>query len=794
MKSRTSARAPSPKLQALPLAIAAAIGASVVCESVSAQEAVDAARVDDIVVVTASRRAMEIQDVPFSITALTGDELDRARLTSLTDMARYVPGLTVVDQGARGADLMVFRGLNVGSMDASEYLDNGSGGTVATYVGDTPVYLDLKTFDLERVEFLPGPQGTLYGAGTLGGAVRYIPHAPDLENFSVAVHGGFYDLTESDDPGYSTDAVINAPIVDGKLALRAAYYMLDDPGFIDYPYIVIEPGVSNPQPDLNDPVAVAANLRRVNDVNTEEVSSSRVALLYEPTDNVSATFSWFNQQWQAGGRSVNHRASFGTGPYESGHRFLEPEDRETSLFSIELTVDLGFASLTSATGLSTYDQSGQRDQTDFYLDQEWGYETFPSFVSYTRELATEDRLNQELRLVSNRTGRIGWIGGLFYNDYELDSSSEEFMPGFPESGIPADWGIPVPASDRSYYQVNADTLTEKALFGEVTVGIADKLDLTLGGRLFQYDTTQHFRFDIPFFDYSESQDNIADDDGFLGKIGLSYVFSEGVTGYVTLSEGYRIGGANSVVPCPEPLPATPTACALPNEVLIKPDTTTNLEVGTHAAFAAGKVSLDAAVYTIDWDNVQTLGTTENGALPITINGGSARSNGLELSFAARGEGPWSVRTTYAYNDAELTSVAPGLVGGVDGLDGDRLSGTPEHQLSLALRHQRMLRSGWALDVGYGVTATTDVLTRVGMRNGGERLGGYSVHSASVSLSRGQWQATLYADNLTNKYAETSVRSEPSSIRTVNGFDVRRYYRNVLRPRTVGLEFRYSIGE
>jgi outer membrane receptor protein involved in Fe transport len=774
-------------------AIAALLGASFTLPAARAQDAPRSGDSDDVVLVTATRRSVDIREVPASITALPGDTLADNRLTNLTEVSRHVPGMTVVDQGVRGADLMTFRGLNVTSLDASEFLGNSSGGAVATYVGEIPVYVDLNMFDLDRVEFLPGPQGTLYGAGTLGGAVRYIPQAPDLDAFAVEVRGDVYSLGHSSDPGYATDAVINAPIVDGKLAFRASYSLLNDPGFIDYPYLVIEPGVSNPQPDFNDPAAVAANLRPMEDVDTQEIASGRLALLFTPGDRLSATFSYYDQSSKAGGRSVNHRDSFGTGNYESGHRYVEPEDRDTSLFSTEIVVDLGFAELTSATGVSSYELWGQRDQTDLYLDNEWGYETFPAFTSYTRDLQEQDRLNQEIRLVSTTTGRLGWIAGVFYHNLEADSSSEEYVPGFMTSNLPGDWGIPVPASDLSYRQVNVNDLTEQAVFGELTIATTDRLDVIVGARAYEYDTMQQFRFDVPFFDFSGAEDNVAEDDGLLGRLGASYAFNDRVTGYVNLSEGYRIGGANTVAPCPEPL--TPgAACALPDEVLIKPDSTTNLEIGAHALLGEGRTSLDAAIYSIDWDNVQTMGTTQNGALPITVNGGAAESQGLELSFAARSLGAWSMRTTYAYNDAKLTTYSPGLVGGEDAFAGDRLAGTPEHQFSFELGHSRQLQNGWMLDFGYSVTATSDVLTRVGMRDGGEELGGYSIHNVALSMSRDRWQATLYADNLTDKYAETAVRGDPSSIRAVNGVDVRRYFRNVLRPRAIGLEFRYSIGE
>jgi outer membrane receptor protein involved in Fe transport len=242
-------------------------------------------------------------------------------------------------------------------------------------------------------------------------------------------------------------------------------------------------------------------------------------------------------------------------------------------------------------------------------------------------------------------------------------------------------------------------------------------------------------------------------------------------------------------------------------VLIEPDHTTNLEVGAHSVLFDGRLVLNGAVYTIDWERIQTLGVTENGAIPITVNGGSARSRGLEVSFQIRGDGPWSFAGTYGYNDAKLASDAPGIVDGIgdengDGIvdqgdeprSGDRLAGTPEHMASFSVGFERRLTNGWDLDAAYGLTATSDVLTKVGLRGNGETLGGYTLHSASVALSHDQWSATLYADNLTNKLAFTSVRQDASYVRDVGTFALRRYYRDVLRPRSVGVEFRYSFGD
>lgn len=788
-----NARARRSPIHPLAAAIAAAVGSGWIAPALAQDVAQDVAQGGqsalEEIVVTASRRPTTVEDTPFNIQAYSGDMLEQQRLTNLTEFARWVPGLTVVGQGPRAADLMTVRGLNTLSMDASEFLDNSSGGTVQTYLGDIPLYVDLKLRDVDRVEVLLGPQGTLYGASTLGGAVRYIPHAPDTEQFSVDAKGNLYGLGHSDGTGYETDVAVNVPVVRDKLAFRASAVRLDDPGFIDYPYLVRDPGVSNPQPDLSNPADVAANLKRVNDADWERTLSGHLALLWNASDSVTTTFNYYHQDQNVGARTINNRQAFGTGPYESGQRFLEPNDRTTDLVSAEVEADLGFAKLTSATGVSDFDELGQRDQTDLLLEFQFGYETFPDFAAYTREIAHERRVNEELRLVSSATGPWSWIGGLFYNDYKSDSSSEEFTPGFPEY-----FGASFPTGDLEYRQQNRDELTERALFGEVTYGFVDGWDLTLGGRFFRYRTDQFVSYEIPYVDSASSNANTGDDDGFLGKVNLSHRFSPRTLSYFTVSQGYRLGGLNSVPVCDSAASATQTVCASPDEVLIKPDRTTNYELGVRTGWLDGRLALNADVYDIDWQDVQTLSRTQQGGAVITVNGGSARSRGVELSMRAATQGPWSFRASYSYNQAELTSDAPGLVEGEDGLAGDRLAGTPEQQGSFFASYSRPLGGGMKLNATYGVTATGDVLTKVGMRANGERLGGYAVHSASVGLERSQWAANLYADNLTDKFAETGVRTDPTHIQDINGFASRRYFRYVLRPRTVGIEFRYRLGE
>lgn len=754
------------------------------------------------VIVTATRRSASVQDIPINITAVSGSMIERERLSNLSDIARRVPGMTVVDQGARGGNVLTIRGLNVDSLQASEALNNTSGDTVGTYIGEIPLYVDLKPYDLERVEVLRGPQGTLYGSGTLGGAVRYIPNKPQTDGLEFELRGDLYDLSQSEDLGYEFGGTVNIPIIDDRLALRASLEYIDDPGFIDYNYLVREPGVSNPQPDFSDPEAVRENLRREADANYEETLSGRIALRYTG-DWLDGTLTYYYQDMEVGARQINHRDAFGTGDYESAHRYLEPNDRENELLSLELVMDLGFAELTSATGVSSYEELGQRDQTDLLLNFEYGYEEFPAFAAFTREIAEEDRINQELRLVSTGEGSLTWIAGLFYNEFEQEATSEEFTPGFDQFAVDNFGGVQLRPDALEYYQLTEQELTEKAVFGEVGYAFSERWQVTVGARYFEYEDDVTTGFDLPLLNtvfFGEPQDAInpildqqnIEDDGTLFKFNTSYYFTDDVMGFFTISEGYRLGGANPVPACPDPLPpGVQNVCALPDEVLYKPDETLNYELGLHSQFGTGLL-LNASLFYIEWTDIQIDDITANGSIPITGNGSEAVSQGLEL------ESRWLISDrlelvgTYAYTDAELTEDAPGIVGGEDALDGDRLPGSPEHQGSLGLSYTIPLGGNGELSLDWSMTAQSDVLTKVGERDNGETLPGFGLNNLSATWYREALTMTLYADNAFDKYAVTGVRADTSFIRPVGDFDLRRYYNNVIRPRQVGLRVNYRF--
>jgi len=784
----------------------------------------------EMIVVTATRRSESIQDVPLNITAVGSAMIEQQGFRDLTELGSWVPGLHIVDQGPRAANRIVIRGLNVDPAIEAGGLFNTSGGTVATYVGEIPLYVNLLLNDMERVEVLMGPQGTLYGAGTLGGAIRYIPTKPQFDSFQAIVRGDAYTYSESDDAGGQIGLTLNWPISD-TLALRASIDYLDDPGFIDYPFLVREIGVSTPDPDLTDPADVSANLQGKEDVNDEQTTSGRVALRWAPNDVLDATLTYYFQNQDVGGRQISQRYFPGVDDYETGLRVVEPNDRDNSLISLELTADLGFAELTSATGYSEFRESGQRDQTDLLISLEYSYEAFPSFTAFTDDIWEEDTWTQEIRLVSTGDSRLGWIVGGFYNKRDTDNSSAEFTINYDLFTIAEGFGFQPRPDSLEYFEVQEIELTESAVFGELSYDITDDWQVVVGTRWYDYELDSDSAVDFPlgftvlFPDPfcpdppgtpCRGQAEIIlhfvqtgqDDDGFLFKFNTSYHFNEDMMGYLTISDGYRIGGANGVGPCPDPLPEQQFACALPNEQFFDSDETTNYEVGLRTEWLDSQLRVNGSLYFIDWSDPQLASATENALIPIRTNGDGAATYGGEVSFDWMINDNWSVRANYAYTKAELTDDAPELVASFippgfnptvyeDGEDGDRLPGSPEHQGSLFLTYERPLNNGMMLELNYGVSAISDVLTRTGGKGGGEELDGFAIHDLAAHLHANQWTVTLYGKNITDKYAETSARSTSRSIQQVpdinnDPVNARGYYHNVVAPLQVGLRVRYEF--
>ena len=809
-------------------AIAGAIAGALASPQVLAQEAQATEKQIEKIEVTATRRSGSLQEVPINISALTSDVMAQQDIEDLDDVARWVPGLTVTDQGGRSDSPVIVRGLNTNSSGPGS-----DGGTVATYFGEIPLFLNMRLIDVDRVEVLIGPQGTLYGAGTLGGAIRYIPKAVDLDFTSGEVFGDAYSVSENDSLGGEGGFIFNAPLIDGEMGVRMSLNYFNNLGFLDYNYVVREGGVSLPDPDWNDDAAVSENLRRVEDANGEDTLTARIALRWVPNDWLDGTLSYFYQKQEVEGRSITQFDALAAdnplgdliGPYESAYRYEEPREKEDELLSLELKADLGFAELVSATGYSQFDAIGQRDQTDLLIRLDYSYEEFPAFSAYTEEVDERKILTQELRLVSQAEGPLSWIAGFYYNKTEYDGYSKEFTPGFDEYAIDV-WevGGNYRPDSLEYYSVSNTETTESAFYGELSYEVNEKLNVTLGMRAYQYDIESASAIDLPLYysvfegrgedsielDYSSAP---ADDSGTLFKFNASYQFDDNTMGYVTISEGFRIGGANGVGACPSDIDdiATQIVCALPDEQNYEPDTTTNYELGLKSSYFKNRLQLNLALFNVDWDDAQVGGATINGQQPITTNAEGANSRGAEISVRALATDNITLYATYSKTIAKLTADVPFLFGVFgeqgsalqdyyDGKDGDRLPGSPEQQFSFGVNYATEVLDGKMLDLNYGLTAQDEVFSTVGLRQNGEALPGYAVSNFNAKLSDDVWSVTFYIDNLFDKYAYTSVRRDRGDMglatfasMTPNGTELLRNYGHyVLTPRTVGLKFNYQF--
>ena len=774
-------------------------------------------------VVTATRRAGSVQDVPINISAIGAQRIEEQGFNEVADLLAFVPGINAVDQGGRNGNNLIVRGINAEPLGQGQ--GNDIGGTVATYIGEIPIDLDFKLNDLQRVEVLLGPQGTLFGAGTLSGAIRYIPNKPDTQESSFDVRLDAYSIGEGS--GLSSDIgfTFNQPLSD-TVAIRGSFDRSDDQGFIDNPFIVQQIGVSEPDADRNDPAAVAANFAPVSDANGQEVDSGRIAIRWQPSDAFDATLTYYLQDEDNDGRTVSgERGGFATSRFASPTRVAEPNEEENRLLALEITADLGFAELTSATGLGTYEEVGQRDQTDLLISLEYSYETFPTFTAFTLEQEERDIFNQEVRLVSTSDSAVNWIVGGFYNRFESVNSSSEFTPGFAEFA-----GFDRP-DNLEFFSAGSQETEEFALFAEIGYQINDRWQVTIGGRFYDFDVQSQATVDFPLFDpgfVAESLSEIEsrpfdpalrqEGDGTLFKFNSSYDLNDDVTIYATISEGFRLGGSNGGGPCEEfMLGATQGSCNLapgqqfgpgPNDFAVfderafGPDETRNFELGAKTQWAGGRLTLNGALFYVEWENPQLASATVNASIPITVNAGGAESTGFELSGDWLATDRLRIRGSLSYTESELTADVPSLVRSIsppgfatlfeDGLDGDRLPGSPETQFSIFASYDIPLANGRELHLNGSYSWQDDVLSTAGGRGGSLTLDSFGVANASVVYQADKYAITVYADNVFDEFAETGVQNSALFNQTVEGATVRSFLTNVLTPRTIGARLTYRF--
>lgn len=607
------------------------------------------------IVVTATRRVERLIDVPQSITAVTSDDLARLNATQLRDYADTIPAMTVSSNGGAGRNQITLRGVTSGADVAS---------TVGVYVDDVPyggstvfsinagVSLDAGLFDLERIEVLRGPQGTLYGSSSMGGLLKYVTRGPNLSEFESSVQAGL-SITEKGDPSYNVAAAVSAPLVTDKIAVRAGGYYSRDGGFID---------------DVG---------RGEKNVGRANIYGGRLDVLLQPTDRLSIRLSGFAQDIHREGNAQVDYTPDGqliTGDLEQQRILREPFDQRFRVVSGTLNYDFGPATLTSITSYQTNDVRFRIDASALYVPLLGAFGLPVASTAVDGGVST-DKFTQEVRLSSSQSGTIEWIVGGFYTDEK--SLAPSSLVGYNADGslFPVDL---LTANLPSTYK-------EVAAFGNVTVHLSEKFDVT-GGLRYAYNRQTYTQNATGIL--APSVPTLRSHEGVTTYLANArYRFSPHATAYVRFATGYRPGGPNIVTF--DPITGAPLG-----PPTFRSDSLTSYEAGIRGETADRTFSIDAAGYHIDWDDMLISGI-RNG-LNSYINTGGAKIDGAELTLTARPVRSVNITGAFAYQDARLAADSPDL----GGQKGDRLPTVPKFTAAINADY---LGSGEGLSPTIGAT-------------------------------------------------------------------------------------------
>lgn len=806
----------------LTAAITTALIASTQVSLALAQDQTGTDSGDDVfleeVIVTATRRSQSLQDIPFNISAVSGDYLAEAGILDASELMREMPGVTIADGGARAAETnsnVMIRGINIdpNSTDRT-YL---SAPTVSVYVGDTPMYANFILRDVERVEVLRGPQATLYGSGSLGGTVRYIMKRPSTEKFEASVYGEFGQTDGSGGYNMNADVMLNIPISE-NLAFRMNAGRVDNDGIIDYSNVYEtdangEPLATNGDILNGDPV-----YQNKKDADTVEVNYARASLGWTPGDDLDVLLSFQWQEGDFGGRRQVTEALDGYGnkykKYEHGSVVLEPASNEAKLAALEIDYDMGFATLSSSS--SYYDRGFEStsDNTGFYAAQEIGWAPGHSWLYYygyggfrrpaipAYRTANEDAFVQEFRLVSNGESSVDWVLGFYYLDQNGDADQLTTVLGFQDWRDASGWANDFygPSNDTFVWTYDKE-FKDTAIFGEVTFNITDDLDLTLGGRYFDNKNTVTSQTLLPIwigsvFDFGEAPltTSTVKDSDTLFKANLAWHLNESQMLYGTISEGYRRGGSNAA---PVWFEGCARYCNDPSYSDFESDSVINYEIGFKGA--RDNLTYTISAFYIDWSDPQLNTATPSGAFYAVVNGTSATSKGLDMELSWALTESLVMRGGYAYVDATLDEDLYVPTGNPDNPSqrleasaGNKLPGTPEHALNLSLTHTSAMSNGldWVNrgSLYYQGESENSVLDT---SDWNKTLDAFSLWNFSTTLVGQKWSASLYVKNAFNEQGTTAE--------FIDGYFVTRpqdhYYGQgqktfISQPRTIGLSAKY----
>lgn len=657
----------------------------------------------DEVVVTATRRAERAIDVPMSITAISGDQLVSENKDDLADYVRTIPGVSFRAQSA-GLNQVTIRGVTGGFARAKA--------PVSFYIDDMPVVSDpsatpdLKTFDVERVEVLRGPQGTLFGESAIGGVIRVISRRPDPKSFDAALQASYISFAHGDG-GFTADGMINLPVVEDKFALRLSVSRRDEGGYID-----------NISPIGEE------------DQNTLDYTSGRISALWNASESLTVSAT-----------ALLSRSEYGAYP-QASTRYLQnrkvDETRKDDIdqFNVTLEYEFDWAKLVSSSNYYKRKTSRLFDLTDGFngflpgLAVTFGAQPmgFTSFTQFWQTLDIDDKsLAQELRLVSPGEGPFRWVAGLYYFDTDND--------------VGVDF-LGVPTSTFTYLRLRrAETYTQQAVFGEVEYDLSPRWTLVAGARHTKedrdtnYDQRDSWPGPVRVFLPATGTKTISSDYSITTpKLALRFKPNENTQIYALYSRGFRGPGGNIQF----------SNSPGENNDSYSAETLDSFEIGTKGRLVDGRLSYEFAVFRSDWTDRQEVANPA--ALPpqqFVANAGEARLRGLEVAASWSFNRYLTVGAQGSYLDTEITqSTNPALIGAELTFQ-PRVKGSAFGDVNFPMGS---LRGRARAEVIYTGSEFWNAANTV-------QPGGFPLWNASVGVDSEKWGVTLFGKNLSDRVVQ-----------------------------------------
>jgi iron complex outermembrane recepter protein len=751
----------------------------------------DSAVLQEVTVTANKLNAQKILDTPISIQAISGDALQRAGSAGIMDIAGDIPGLSIQDLGP-GDKKYVIRGINsTGASTAGIYYGEAviSGSNADDGGGFES---DIRLYDLDRVEVLRGPQGTLYGASSMSGTIRFIPKSPDMDKLDgyVTMEGS---QTQHASGNYNVNGALNLPLIEGVLSLRMVGWKLYDSGYINQ--IRVGTGVTGvtgnqfaPTPNQVATVPAVGFLKGVND---DDVGGGRAILRYQPSDDLSFEASYTAQTESSDGSSrwtpPGTNGFSGPGiPAIAGCDLCNtdvtqsPWNDNIKVFGLTVNYNTGFGTVTGTTN-----QFNRR--TDFSFD------STPILLTFTTDPVNQvpgetfepryRKVNSsEVRFASDLDFPVNFVVG-GYREHEAQNLTVEVLStnglGLPTgpfcSANACDYGTNPGVGTTFFGRTDERTDTQYAGFGEATWKITPEWTAVVGLRYFTQTLNGVQEETHPFGGFPGVPDlqPVADPEETFNKVtwkeNISYKFSDSLLAYETISTGFRGGGLNAVSQPFEPVPLG-----------FAPDQLTNFEVGAKGRLFDGLMDYQLDAYFIRWDNIQVQETTPDNAFVFQGNAGTAHVKGVEFEFTARPVQYLTATFAGSYQDAFLTQGANAVQYANNptlGRTGDAIPNVPKYQFNFGLNYTRPVYGTWdgmlAADLTYRDAVDAYFASN---KTYNLELSPYALLQLRAGVINGPWSVTAFARNVTNNRAQVSAinsAQDPDALLTV-------------QPRTIGV--------